>query len=79
VTGEQTKPTEAELRELAARGAAELDGASATKLPQWTEENFGGVNGPRATSTSVGSTPTPRTAKPQPTTTARRPTAGTSE
>ncbi|MGH3564160.1 MAG: phosphoadenosine phosphosulfate reductase family protein, partial [Mycobacterium sp.] len=33
------------LRELAARGAAELDGASATELLRWTDENFGGVRG----------------------------------
>src|ERR1700745_143103 len=46
-----TKPTEAELRELAARGAAELEGASATELLRWTEENFGGVNGPRGWAT----------------------------
>ena len=47
MSGEQTKPTEAELRELAARGAADLGGANATELLQWTEENFAGVNGPR--------------------------------
>ena len=46
-----TKLTEDELRELAARGAAELDGASATELLQWTEEHFGGVNGPRGGAT----------------------------
>lgn len=33
--------TELELRELAARGAAELDGASATELLGWTDETFG--------------------------------------
>jgi phosphoadenosine phosphosulfate reductase len=33
--------TEAELRELAARGAADLDGASATELLRWTDEIFG--------------------------------------
>lgn len=33
--------TEAELRELAARGAADLDGASATELLRWTDETFG--------------------------------------
>ncbi|WP_024440723.1 phosphoadenylyl-sulfate reductase [Mycobacterium sp. UM_WGJ] len=37
--------SEAELRELAAKGAAELDGASATELLEWTDANFGGVNG----------------------------------
>ncbi|HPX36389.1 MAG TPA: phosphoadenosine phosphosulfate reductase, partial [Mycobacterium sp.] len=31
-----------DLRELAARGAAELDGASAHDLLAWTDENFGG-------------------------------------
>src|ERR1700745_2291863 len=46
-----TKPTEAELRELAARGAAELDGAGATELLRWTEEHFGGINGPRGWAT----------------------------
>jgi phosphoadenosine phosphosulfate reductase len=35
-----------QLREIAARGAAELDGASATELLRWTDENFGGVRGP---------------------------------
>lgn len=34
--------TEAELRELAAKGAAELDGASATELLEWTNAQFGG-------------------------------------
>lgn len=33
--------SEAELRELAAKGAAELDGASATELLEWTDTNFG--------------------------------------
>jgi phosphoadenosine phosphosulfate reductase len=33
---------ETDLQELAERGAAELDGASATDLLRWTEENFGG-------------------------------------
>jgi phosphoadenosine phosphosulfate reductase len=46
-----TMPTEAELRELAARGAAELEGASATDLLRWTDGNFGGVNGPRGWAT----------------------------
>ncbi|MBP2212175.1 phosphoadenosine phosphosulfate reductase [Rhodococcus ruber] len=35
-----TRTTE-ELRELAAQGAAALEGASAQDLLQWTEENFG--------------------------------------
>ncbi|ORW09309.1 phosphoadenylyl-sulfate reductase [Mycobacterium kyorinense] len=43
--------TEEQLRELAARGAAELDGASATELLRWTDENFGGVHGPRGAAT----------------------------
>src|SRR6202007_1035258 len=43
--------TETELRELAARGAAELEGASATDLLRWADENFGGVNGPRGWAT----------------------------
>jgi phosphoadenosine phosphosulfate reductase len=51
MSGDTTRPTEAELRELAARGAAELDGASAPELLRWTEENFGGVNGPRGWAT----------------------------
>jgi phosphoadenosine phosphosulfate reductase len=34
--------TEAELRELAERGAAELDGASALELLAWTDKHFGG-------------------------------------
>jgi phosphoadenosine phosphosulfate reductase len=46
-----TKRTEAELRDLAARGAAELEGASATEVLRWTDENFGGVNGPRGWAT----------------------------
>ena len=46
-----TKLTEDELRELAARGAAELAGANATELLQWTEEHFGGINGPRGGAT----------------------------
>ncbi|BBU22077.1 phosphoadenylyl-sulfate reductase [Mycobacterium xenopi] len=48
---DSTTWTEARLRELAARGAAELDGASATELLQWTDETFGGVNGPRGWAT----------------------------
>ncbi|MEB3049135.1 phosphoadenylyl-sulfate reductase [Mycolicibacter sp. MYC123] len=34
--------SEEQLRELAARGAAELDGADATALLRWTDENFPG-------------------------------------
>jgi len=37
--------TEQQLRELAAKGAAELDGATATELLEWTDANFGGVRG----------------------------------
>jgi phosphoadenosine phosphosulfate reductase len=51
VSDDNTKPTETELRELAARGAEELEGASATELLRWTEETFGGVNGPRGWAT----------------------------
>jgi phosphoadenosine phosphosulfate reductase len=51
MSGDATKPTEAQLRELATRGAAELEGASATELLRWTEEHFGGVNGPRGWAT----------------------------
>ncbi|WP_099184189.1 phosphoadenylyl-sulfate reductase [Mycobacterium kansasii] len=51
MTSPATKPTEPELRELAARAAAELDGASATDLLRWTDETFGGVNGPRGWAT----------------------------
>ena len=51
MSDDNAKRTEAELRELAARGAAELDGASAPELLRWTEENFGGVNGPRGWAT----------------------------
>jgi phosphoadenosine phosphosulfate reductase len=34
--------TEAELQQLAERGAAELEGAGADALLRWTDENFGG-------------------------------------
>src|SRR3984893_16503193 len=51
MSAEATKPSEDELRELAARGAAELEGASAADLLRWTEKNFGGVNGPRGGAT----------------------------
>lgn len=46
-----TRHSEAELRELAARGAAELEGASASDVLRWTDETFGGVNGPRGWAT----------------------------
>ncbi len=42
MTVEVSALTEAELRELAARGAAELANASAEELLRWTDENFGG-------------------------------------
>ncbi|SOX55045.1 phosphoadenylyl-sulfate reductase [Mycobacterium ahvazicum] len=48
---ETTDPEYAALRELAARGAAELEGASATELLRWTDDNFGGINGPRGWAT----------------------------
>src|ERR1700704_1627382 len=51
MTDRATRPTEDELRQLAARGAAELEGASAADLLRWTDENFGGVNGPRGWAT----------------------------
>jgi phosphoadenosine phosphosulfate reductase len=37
--------TEDELKALAERGAAELDGASAEELLRWTDEHFGGEPG----------------------------------
>ncbi len=46
-----TRPTEDDLRELAARGAGELEGASAADVLRWTEEMFGGVKGPRGWAT----------------------------
>jgi phosphoadenosine phosphosulfate reductase len=51
MNGKASGLTEAELRELAGRGAAELEGASAIDLLRWTDENFGGVRGPRASAT----------------------------
>src|SRR6201995_1575456 len=48
---EATKTDEDQLRKIAARGAAELEGASASDLLRWTDENFGGVNGPRGWAT----------------------------
>src|ERR1700741_2540321 len=51
MSDQATLPTEAQLRELAASGAVELEGASATELLRWTDENFGGVNGPRGWAT----------------------------
>jgi phosphoadenosine phosphosulfate reductase len=46
-----TRPTEDQLRDIAALGAAELEGASADELLRWTDETFGGVNGPRGWAT----------------------------
>ncbi|MBJ8346853.1 phosphoadenylyl-sulfate reductase [Antrihabitans sp. YC2-6] len=40
-TAKSQKLSEADLRSLAEKGAAELDGASALELLQWTEDNFG--------------------------------------
>jgi len=37
-----TAMTETDLQDLAERGAAELDGAGAEELLQWTDANFGG-------------------------------------
>jgi phosphoadenosine phosphosulfate reductase len=51
MSGETNGVTEAELRELAERGAAELEGASAADLLRWTDEHFGGVRGPRPSAT----------------------------
>ncbi|BDN83217.1 phosphoadenylyl-sulfate reductase [Mycobacterium pseudoshottsii JCM 15466] len=45
------QPNETQLRELAARGAAEMEGASATDLLRWADEHFGGINGPRGWAT----------------------------
>ena len=44
--------TEEQLRELAERGAAELDGAGAEDMLRWTDKHFGPVAGPREWSTS---------------------------
>ena len=46
-----TRFTEERLRELAQRGAADLEGASATELLRWTDEHFGGIDGPRGWAT----------------------------
>lgn len=43
MTGNSAKLTESELRALAARGAADLDGAGAEELLRWTDEHFGAV------------------------------------
>jgi phosphoadenosine phosphosulfate reductase len=41
MTDQENRLPEAELRELAARGAAELDGAGATDVLRWTDDTFG--------------------------------------
>jgi len=41
MTVDLTAATEADLRAIAERGAADLDGASARDLLQWTEDTFG--------------------------------------
>jgi len=51
VNMQATQLAEAELRQLASHGAAELDGASAADVLRWTDETFGGVNGPRGWAT----------------------------
>jgi phosphoadenosine phosphosulfate reductase len=43
MTVEVSGLTETDLRELAARGAAELEGASADELLRWVDEHFGGT------------------------------------
>ncbi|TVS87704.1 phosphoadenylyl-sulfate reductase [Mycobacterium helveticum] len=50
-TTEVTKLSEPELRAVAARGAAELEGATALDVLRWTDETFGGVRGPRSWAT----------------------------
>ncbi len=44
--------TETELQQLAERGAAELEGASADDLLRWTDEHFGGTAGAGGPATS---------------------------
>lgn len=46
-----TKLPESKLREIAARAAVELEGASATDILAWTDRTFGGFNGPRGWAT----------------------------
>ncbi len=43
--------TEERLREIAKRGAAEMEGASATDILRWTDGTFGGIEGPRSWAT----------------------------
>ena len=42
MTVEVSRLTETDLRELAAQGARDLEGASAEELLRWTDEHFGG-------------------------------------
>src|ERR1700738_3694528 len=51
MSGEAKAVTEAELRDLAEQGAAELAGARASALSRWTDGHFGGVRGPRPSAT----------------------------
>jgi phosphoadenosine phosphosulfate reductase len=51
MSDDATRMSEDELRDFAARSAAELEGAGAAELLRWTDENFGGVNGPRGWAT----------------------------
>ncbi|OBG78119.1 MULTISPECIES: phosphoadenylyl-sulfate reductase [unclassified Mycobacterium] len=43
--------TEEQLREIASRGAAEMEGRSAVDILRWTDEHFGGIGGPRGWAT----------------------------
>jgi phosphoadenosine phosphosulfate reductase len=47
--------SETDLQQLAERGAAELNGASALDLLRWTDENFGGAGGPATSGYVVAS------------------------
>lgn len=47
----KTRYTEDELRELATLGAAELEGAEAHDILRWTDQHFGGPDGPRGWAT----------------------------
>ncbi|MDD4867458.1 MAG: phosphoadenylyl-sulfate reductase [Mycobacterium sp.] len=50
-TAQVRKRSEAQLREVAARAAADLEGAGAIEVLRWTDETFGGVRGPRGRET----------------------------
>ena len=52
MTVEVSGLTETDLRELAARGAAQLEGASAEELLRWTDEMFGWAAGAAGSATS---------------------------